>query len=383
MALKMARVSRVGLQRSIFRAPWSRTKSTAAVTLPGRLGDPSMGMATDPRTHPGVLKAFSPFGLDQPQLETPPIAMDASLETRLAWCTEIEAHYGELFVTMESSWPTIEGVESRTEVIKGIDGNDINLYISVPKNAVGPLPCVYHIHGGGMSLLTAADPNYVYWRAALASTGMIVVGVEFRNAAGKLGPHAFPAGLNDCLSGLQWAHNNKNSLGFSKLIVSGESGGGNLAIATALKAKQEGQLAQIDGVYSLCPYIYGNYSVRCPSLPSLTENDGYFLGVDMMALVATVYDPSGENAQNPLAWPYYASEVDVAGLPPVTISVNDMDPLRDEGLAFFRTLVKAGVPATARTVNGTGHGMDIMLFGAAPEVSWSTLRDIKSFADSL
>merc|ERR1712078_414493 len=126
----------------------------------------------------------------------------------------------------------------------------------------------------GMTVGSAADPTYAYWREALASTGMIVVGVEFRNAGGKLGPHAFPAGLNDCLSGLQWVYDNKSSLGYSKLVISGESGGGNLSIATALKAKQEGNIAQIDGVYCMCPYIYGNYGVRLPSLSSLTEHDG-------------------------------------------------------------------------------------------------------------
>merc|ERR1719502_695115 len=129
-----------------------------------------------------------------------------------------------------------------------------------------------------MTVGVAADPVYVYLRQALASIDMIVVGVEFRNlnAGGKLGPHAFPAGLNDCLSGLKWTHDNKSSLGYSKLIISGESGGGNLAIATALKAKREGKIAQIDGVYAMCPY----YGVRSLSSPSLTENDGYFMSVD-------------------------------------------------------------------------------------------------------
>merc|ERR1711988_1951887 len=103
----------------------------------------------------------------------------------------------------------------------------------------------------------------------------------------------------------------------------------------------------------------------------------------LSTVLATVYDPAGKNAQNPLAWPYYATEAEVAGLPPVTISVNELDPLRDEGLAFFRTLVKAGVPATARTVHGTAHASDMMMFATAPEVSWSTIRDIRSFAGSL
>jgi len=342
-----------------------------------------MSLATDPRTHPGAVKALAPFGLDQPQLGPPGAPPDAPIRAKLEWASAVELRFQEFKAALVRTWPAVEGVESRTEVLRGVDGNEVRLYISRPRDAAGPLPCMYHAHGGGMIVEAAADPFFVYWREAAASTGMIVVGVEFRNGAGRLGPHPFPAGLNDCCSGLQWTHDSKSSLGYSKLIICGESGGGNLAIATALKAKQEGKLDRFDGVYAMCPYIYGNYGVRCPSLPSLSENDGYFLSVDAVAVLAQVYDPSGGNAQNPLAWPYHATETDVAGLPPVAISVNELDPLRDEGLAFFRTLVRAGVPATARTVNGTAHGGDMMLFAAAPEVSYSTLRDILSFAESL
>ena len=56
----------------------------------------------------------------------------------------------------------------------------------------GPLPCVVHTHGGGMAILRAADPNFVLWRNELAATGLVVVGVEFRNAAGVLGPAPVP-----------------------------------------------------------------------------------------------------------------------------------------------------------------------------------------------
>jgi len=52
---------------------------------------------------------------------------------------------------------------------------------------------------------------------------------------------------------------NRERLGISSIVISGESGGGNLAIATTLKAKKEGWLAQINGVYACCPYISGAY----------------------------------------------------------------------------------------------------------------------------
>ena len=112
--------------------------------------------------------------------------------------------FREIFVTLFADLPEIENVERRTEVIKGPDGNEIRLYIHQPKDASGPSPCVYHIHGGGMAILQATDSQFPRWRDELSALGMVVVGVEFRNAAGELGNHPFPAGLNDCMSGLQW-----------------------------------------------------------------------------------------------------------------------------------------------------------------------------------
>ena len=73
----------------------------------------------------------------------------------------------------------------------------------------------------------------------------------------------------------------------------------------------------------------------------------------------------------------------LAGLPPHVISVNQLDPLRDEGLAFFRKLLDAGVAGYSRTVNGTCHAGDCLFQAAMPEVYAATIRDIKGFADSL
>jgi len=134
---------------------------------------------------------------------------------------------------------------------------------------------------------------------------------------------------------------------------------------------------------SQCPYISNAYTEKDPNLPSLYENDGYFLDVENMGAPARVYDPEGTNATNPLAWPLHATADDMTGLPPHVVSVNELDPLRDEGLAYYRKLMAAGVDASSRTVNGTCHAGDCLLRGAMANVFLGTIRDIKTFADSV
>lgn len=354
----------------------------ATPILPGRLGTPDMMLKDDPRADPRMLAAMAPMGLDVAP-EPAGVDADSPIEQLIEFCDLAEPGFVGLGTALFADLPAIEGVESEIKVIKGVDGNDITLFVHRPADAARPLPAVLHLHGGGMTILEAADPNYGYWRDSLAATGLVVVGVEFRNAAGKLGPHPFPAGLNDCASGLQWLADNKDELGVSKIVVSGESGGGNLTLATVLKAKADGKLDLIDGAYAQCPYISGLYAHKDPALPSLYENDGYFLDVSMLGAMARVYDPGAQHDTDPLAWPYHASAADLEGLPPHVISVNELDPLRDEGLAYFRKLTAAGVSAVSRTVNGTCHAGDCLLPLTMPEVHAATIRDIKGFAESL
>lgn len=341
-----------------------------------------MQLKDDPRADPRMIAAMEPFGLALIP-EASPVDAGSPIDALLEYVGAAEAGFEGLFGELATGLPPVQGVTSAVEIIRGVDGNDITLFVHRPAGATGLLPGLLHVHGGGMVLLEAAGPGFARWRDELAATGLVVVGVEFRNGGGKHGPYPFPAGLNDCTSALRWMADNSARLGVSKLVVSGESGGGNLTLATALRAKQDGHLGLIDGVYAQCPYISGAYASPPPQLASLYENDGYFLACDQMGALAKVYDPTGAHATNPLAWPYHATTADLRGLPPHVISVNQLDPLRDEGLAYFRKLLDAGVRAVSRTVNGTCHAGDCIFRGAMPDVYLSTIRDIKSFADSL
>ncbi|MEH6557381.1 MAG: alpha/beta hydrolase fold domain-containing protein [Oceanicoccus sp.] len=351
------------------------------VLLPGRLGNPESTFLTDPRADPRIVTMLEAAG-DLGD-EITPLSEDSSYAECLEYCQAFETSAAKMHPLMEAAMPPYDDVIATTETITGVDGNEILLYIHKPKNQVAPLPCIVHTHGGGMVLMTAADPMFTRWRNDIANAGFIVVGVEFRNGGGSLGNHPFPAGLNDCASALKWTHEKRESLGISSIVLSGESGGGNLSIATTLKAKQEGWLDFIDGVYAMCPYISGSYANPPEQLLSLSENDGYTLDCKMMTAMVKVYDPDNANGKNPLAWPYHASIEVLSGLPPHIISVNELDPLRDEGLAFYRKLIQAGNSAVARTVHGTNHAGDLSFPDATPDIYNETLRSLCGFAASL
>ena len=255
------------------------------------------------------------------------------------------------------------------EFVSAPDGNSIKVQFIRPRSDE-PLPCIYYIHGGGMQTMSCFDGMYAAWGRIIAAQGVAVAMVDFRNClTPSSAPEivAFPGGLNDCVSGVKWLHDNSASLGINadQIIVAGESGGGNLTLATGLKLKQDGDLGLIKGLYALCPYIAGHWPQN--KYPSSTENNGLLLDLHNNR-GAMAYGMEAFDAQNPLAWPGFATEADVTGLVPTVISVNECDPLRDEGIEFYRLLLRAGVPARCRQVMGTIHGTEIFAI-ACPDVS--------------
>lgn len=348
--------------------------------LPGRLGNKDLTVNNDKRINQDLLKAMISVGLDGVP-PAPTVTYDSTSEEIQEYNNGLEPLYRGVFSNIYSAVELPAGLVNETKTIKGDDGNEIKLYITKPENANKDMPGILHLHGGGMAIMTAADPNYVYWRHKLASKGLVAVGVEFRNTAGELGNHPFPAGLNDCVSALKWVYENKKDLGISKIIVSGESGGGNLSIATALKAKQDGIVNYIDGVYAQCPYISNLYGKGNTELKSLTENDTYFLRGDMLGVMASLYD--GVNSTNPIAWPYYADSSMLEGLPPHAITVNELDPLRDEGLAFSKRLEEVGVSVNAKIIKGTVHAAENIFPLEIPIIHNQAIEDIKSFSYNL
>jgi len=300
-----------------------------------------------------------------------------------------EAIQGKAVMEMINNSPhykevvTDEGLVTYTkEFISSPDGNNIKIQYIRP-DTDEKLPCVYYIHGGGMMVSSCFDELYAAWGRCMARQGVAVAMVDFRNAmwassAPEIAP--FPAGLNDCVSGLKWIHANAEELNIDneQIIIAGESGGGNLTIATGLKLKQDGDIGLIKGLYALCPYIAGHWPL--PENPSSEENEGILLSLHTeqeFSQGALIYGIDAYKNKDPLAWPSFATADDVKGLPKTYIIVNECDPLRDEGVNFYRLLREADVDAQCRQVMGSVHGTEIFL--GCIEISDETALSISNF----
>jgi len=98
-------------------------------------------------------------------------------------------------------------------------------------------------------------------------------------------------------------------------------------------------------------------------------------------ILASLYD--GIDSKNPFAWAYHAEINLLKGLPPHVITVNELDPLRDEGIAFSKKLEEAGVSVRTKIINGTVHAAENIFPMDIPEIHNKAIEDIKNFSYSL
>lgn len=125
--------------------------ANASYTPPGRLGNPDMSLATDPRTNPKVLKALQAFGLAGNLVNEVP--EEWTIESLAPLMAAQEQGTAAMYEMLENDLPTDvdePAIDISEQTIKGVDDNDIKLYIYKPADAKGPLPAVIYTHGGGM-----------------------------------------------------------------------------------------------------------------------------------------------------------------------------------------------------------------------------------------
>jgi acetyl esterase len=219
-------------------------------TAPGRLGDPGLGPGADPRIDGILRRVLLQFGVGEATRSS--VATGPATAKSVAEAVSVlHEQYEELAAHIPMELPGDEQVQvSRTRrTARTPDGHDVELGITRPEGAGAVLPCIVYLHGGSMVFASTWNRIHVQWCTDLAAAGAVVVQVDFRNAWTPEGPHPFPAGLDDCLAAVTWVQEHRAELGIGAVVVQGESGGGNLALATAMRAKRTGLLAAVDGVY--------------------------------------------------------------------------------------------------------------------------------------
>ena len=229
-------------------------------------------LAADPRIDPRIKHAFRHISLagGDPVADREALVERANSAKANAIRAQLEAWLGSMDSEEVASSAGLRCNE--IEISSAPDGNTIKL-LSIRPDDDRVLPCVYYIHGGGMAFWSCFYGNYRAFARMIAHNDVAVVMVEFRNAVvpGAVPETApYPAGLNDCVSGLRWLSENATSLGVDagRIVVAGDSGGGNLTLATGMRLIRDGDVGLIHGVYALCPYIAGSWPRDdCPSSP--------------------------------------------------------------------------------------------------------------------
>ena len=336
-------------------------------------------ISEDPRIDPRLKPAFG----DAPATRWPEVQNREELVAVMntpKWRAYLSARFAIPEADAERVAPS-DGLTFTTERFSSEpDGNTIQVLLIRPESD-GPLPCVYYIHGGSMAFFSCFDVWHRSWGRMIAHQGVAVAMVDFRNSvvpssAPEIAP--YPAGLNDCVSGLRWLIAQADELGIDRdrIIVAGESGGGNLTLAVGLRLVREGDAGLVRGLYAMCPYIAGSWPRD--DLPSSIENEALLSDLHR-EFGAMAYGIEALDTEDPEAWPLFASEAQVQGFPYTVISVNECDPMRDEGVEFYRLLLRAGQPARCRQVMGTIHGGDNAVLPCT-DLALATAQDIAALA---
>jgi acetyl esterase len=231
----------------------------------------------------------------------------------------------------------------------------------------GPIPTMAFFHGGGF-VLGSIETHDDQARLICRDAGIVVVSVDYRLAP----EHRYPAGFEDCLAATRWVADSAASLGgdAERILVGGDSAGGNLAAAVALATRETGPklLAQF--------LIYpGVDFAEDADYPSRVENaEGYFLTADDMFWFRSHYLPDDVDLDDPRNSPIRATSL--AGAPPAVIGTAEFDPLRDEGEAYAKALADAGVEVRLQRYDGLIHGF--FAFGTLSAAAAAAVSDMNA-----
>ncbi|NBU93213.1 MAG: alpha/beta hydrolase [Actinobacteria bacterium] len=282
------------------------------------------------------------------------LADRAALNLPLLWEGPISIHRenSQLSVALKQPLTEIHSVEHKT-----IPGPTSDLPIRIYRpNDDSDLPALLYFHGGGwvLNFLDIYEPAL----RKISNLGkFIIVAVQYQKAP----EHPFPTPFNDCYATLEWVVKNAKQLGVdpTSIGVGGDSAGGNLASAVALKARDENLIKL---AFQLLIYPCNDNKMAYKS--AIDNGDGFGLTTKSMLWFWEQYLQNKQDHINPYAVPAIASSL--SKVAPAIVLASQYDPLTDDAKNYFQKLITDGVSAIYKEYPGQIHGL-FNLGGVTPD----------------
>ena len=219
-----------------------------------------------------------------------------------------------------------------------------------PRRTNGLAPGLVFFHGGGW-VIGDLDTHDVVCRKLADEGQLIVISVDYRLAP----EHKFPAAVDDAMAATAWiaGHAAELHIDAARLLVGGDSAGGNLAAVVAISAR-DGNGPALAGqllIYPATDFAMTHPSHREPETSILLTH----------SVIRWFRDHYLNDAADVHDWRASPARAEtLIGLPPAYVLTAGADPLRDEGDEYARRLKQAGVAVTQRRFPGQFHGFFTM-----------------------
>jgi acetyl esterase/lipase len=273
----------------------------------------------------------------------PPLTLDAIAGMRQMTATDPSLSGGDL---------TLGGrIEAQRRTIKVTpDGPELPAIILQPAGRTEKLPCLYYTANGGKIIQSPAMALGDVEKLWVADLGLVFVSISPR--VGPEDPH--PAQVEDAYAGLVWVSDHAEELGIDpeRIMIYGKSGGGGIAAATALMARDRGGPVLTHQIL-----IYPMLDDREITVSSGFENATWPSGSNRVGWRAILGDSVGGPDVSPYAAAARATELE--GLPPTYLEVGGSEVFRDEDIDYATRLGHAGVPTELHVWVGGFHGFEI------------------------
>ncbi|WP_029324253.1 alpha/beta hydrolase [Butyrivibrio sp. AE3004] len=242
-----------------------------------------------------------------------------------------------------------EKIDVKKHVIPGYEGYKLPTLIIEPRNYKEKLPCIMFFHGGGL-ILKAAETHYQFAKWYAERTHCRVIMPDYR----LMPKYRFPYAVEDCYCAYEWAVANAGNLNIdeNKIIVAGDSAGGNIASAVVFMARDRGQILPI-GVLMSYPAL--DRRMDTESMRKYTDTPVLDTGLAKMYWDEMLINGLPQHIE-------YASPMEAVSFSEFSstyIEIAEFDSLHDDGVLFAEKLKSANIPVELHEVKGTCHGFEV------------------------